>query len=413
MLRSLFSLFFPRKRRDDDKMARLIQTLRPTKTVKGLVVRSRLEMSTAEWVDILSDVESDEQRLLDLDRCFIDKVDYVRKDSKDAKDIHEKVGFTFHLASADESMVSTQVGREDYRAACVQRLTADHPSKPGRRMSADSENWTGSDSSTLDAVRIDADYREVELLKTKKGTTYTVLQTLTFPAGTPYSERLTALDCAILASVITQWAKDYSRLRHMCMWFATIFFLSAERICKQRHFPPMKVDGPSVRSAGKYGKLRIVDPKTGRLLFDRGNSLVLLKTTMRKGMLENGVARPEIEQFLDLLDIDNALWLRDEKEKGPDPVEEIVALFKARRHQIRERMVRDIEFVLLRTMAVERKAQAAVQAAEERTRAAEERMRAAEESMRVERDKRIAAENRAQAVEEELRAEREKRVVDI
>jgi hypothetical protein len=273
-------------------------------------------------------------------------------------------------------------------------------------MSADSENWTGSDSSTLDAVRIDADYREVELLKTKKGTTYTVLQTLTFPAGTPYSGRLTALDCAILASVITQRAKDYSRLRHMCMWFATIFFLSAERICKQRHFPPMKVDGPSVRSAGKYGKLRIVDPKTGRLLFDKGNGLVLLKTTMRKGMLENGVARPEIEQFLDLLDSDNVLWLRDEKEKGHDPVEEIVTLFKARRHQIRERMVRDIEVVLQRTMAVERKAQAAVQAAEEKT-------RAAEESMRAERDKRIAAENRAQAAEEELRAERERRLVEI
>jgi predicted polyphosphate/ATP-dependent NAD kinase len=132
MLQSLFSLFLPHKRRNDEKMARLIQTLRPTKTVRGLVVRTRLEMSTTEWVEILSDVESDEQRLVDLDRCFIDKVDHVRKDSKDSKDIHEKVGFTFHLASADKSEVSAQVGREDSRAACVQRLTADHPSEPGR-----------------------------------------------------------------------------------------------------------------------------------------------------------------------------------------------------------------------------------------------------------------------------------------
>ncbi|KAJ7734716.1 hypothetical protein B0H14DRAFT_3517065 [Mycena olivaceomarginata] len=293
-------------------------------------------------------------------------------------------------------MVAAQVGHKDYRAACVQRLTADHPSEPGRRMSADSENWTGSGSSTLDAVRIDADYREVELLKTKKGTTYTILQTLTFPAGTPYSERLTALDCAILASVITQRAKDYSRLRHMCMWFAAIFFLSAERICKQRHFPPMKADGPSVRSAGKYGKLRIVDPKTGRLLFGKDNSLVLLKKTMRQGMMEKR---------------DNALWSRDEKEKGTDPVEEIVALFKMRRHQIRERMIRDIEVALERKMAVERKAQAAVQAAEERARAAvqaaEERAQAA---VQAAEERAQAAEKRTRAVEEELRAERERRV---
>jgi hypothetical protein len=195
------------------------------------------------------------------------------------------------------------------------------------------------------------------------------------------------------------------------MWFAAIFFLSAERICKQRHFPAMKADGPSVRSAGKYGKLRIVDPKTGRLLFGKDNSLVLLKKTMRQGMMENGVALPEIEQFLKLLDSDNALWSRDEKEKGTDPVEEIVALFKMRRHQIRERMIRDIEVALERKMAVERKAQAAVQAAEERARAAvqaaEERAQAA---VQAAEERAQAAEKRTRAVEEELRAERERRV---
>ncbi|KAJ7889311.1 hypothetical protein B0H14DRAFT_3429622 [Mycena olivaceomarginata] len=168
----------------------------------------------------------------------------------------------------------------------------------------------------------------------------------------------------------------------------------------------MKVNGPSFRSAGKYGKLRIVDPKTGCLLLDKEKGFAILKATMRKGMLANGVARPEIEQFLELLDNDKAL----EKEKGADPVEEIVSLFNARRHQLRERMTRDIEVALQRRTAVERNAQAAVRAAEENMRAVEERLRAAEESTRAAEDRLRAAEESMRAAEQGMRDERDKRI---
>ena len=117
-----------------------------------------------------------------------------------------------------------------------------------------------------DKIRIDANYRQLRLLPDQKE--YILLQSFTIPPGTPFSQRFTALDCAILASVVTHRAKDYSRLHHMCMWFAVTFFLAAHRICVQRAhlLSDLKTEARDFRLAGKYGKLSLVDPRTGRLM---------------------------------------------------------------------------------------------------------------------------------------------------
>jgi hypothetical protein len=181
------------------------------------------------------------------------------------------------------------------------------------------------------------------------------------------------------------------------MWFAVTFFLAAHRICVQRAhlLSDLKTETRGFRLAGKYGKLSLVDPRTGRLLLGEGNKLNDLKKAMRKGMIKNGVPEADVGQFLELLDRDNAAWSRDEnrvdkKVTGSDPISAIVALFEARREQIRERMSRDITVAWERRTALERQVQA-------------ER-----EGRIAERDGRIAAEARAQAAEERAQVAEER-----
>jgi hypothetical protein len=174
------------------------------------------------------------------------------------------------------------------------------------------------------------------------------------------------------------------------MWFAVTFFLTAHRICVQRGHSPteFKTEARDFRLAGKYGKLSLVDARTGRLLLGGDNKLDVLKKAMRKGMIKNGVAEADVDQFLELLDRDNVAWSRDEKATGSDPIGAIVKLFEARREQIRERMSRDITGAWERRTALERQVQA------ER-----ERRIIAEAQVQAEREGRFAAEARAQAAE--------------
>ncbi|KAJ7820475.1 hypothetical protein B0H13DRAFT_2130136 [Mycena leptocephala] len=409
MLQFVSNLFFLKRRpRENQKMSPFIESLQPTKHIPNVLDNHILKMSTTDWVKNISVVGTDEERLLDLDRCIVDKVDHFRAIGGDNKDVHENAAFTFHLAS-HEFGVAARVHEKDCRATFLHRtiLTATDPipqvcQDPSAECTRDSGDSFDKKLPPNDKIRIDANYRQLRLLPDQKE--YILLQSFTIPPGTPFSQRLTALDCAILASVVTHRGKDYSRLHHMCMWFAVTFFLAAHRICVQRAhlLSDLRTEARGFRLAGKYGKLSLVDPRTGRLLLGEGNKLNDLKKAMRKGMIKNGVPEADVGQFLELLDRDNAAWSRDEnrvdeKVTGSDPIGAIVALFEARRKQIRERMLRDITVAWERRTALERQVQA------------EREGRIAEREGRIaERDGRIAAEARAQAAEERAQAAEER-----
>ncbi|KAJ7874295.1 hypothetical protein B0H14DRAFT_106016 [Mycena olivaceomarginata] len=394
MLQFVSNLFFHKRRpREDSKMSPFIESLHPTKHIPDVLDNHILKMSTTDWLKNISFVGTDEERLLDLDRCIVDKVDHFRATGSDTKDVHENAAFTFHLASTRESDVAARVHQNDCRATFLHRtiLTATdapNPQHTNAECARDSGDSFDRKLPPNDKVRIDANYRQLRLSPDQKE--HVLLQSFTIPPGTPFSQRLTALDCAILASVVTHRAKDYSRLHHMCMWFAVTFFLTAHRICMQRGHSPteFKTEARDFRLAGKYGKLPLVDARTGRLLLGGDNKLDVLKKAMRKGMIKNGVAEADVDQFLELLDRDNVAWSRDEKATGSDPIGAIVKLFEARREQIRERMSRDITGAWERRTALERQVQA------ER-----ERRIIAEAQVQAEREGRFAAEARAQAAE--------------
>jgi hypothetical protein len=71
----------------------------------------------------------------------------------------------------------------------------------------------------------------------------------------------------------------------------------------------LKTEAQDFRLACKYGKPSLVDPRTGLLLLRGDNKLDDIKKAMRKG-IRNGVADPDVGQFLELLDRENAAWAR-------------------------------------------------------------------------------------------------------
>ncbi|KAJ7509503.1 hypothetical protein B0H11DRAFT_1959891 [Mycena galericulata] len=400
-LQYLFSLFSPLRREPDPKMASYIFLLKPTKVVEGAITRSRIEFSTMGWLEILGHVGADEERLLDLDRCFVDHVVHVRAVGVGNKTGHEKV----------ESESETQVGVEDCRAGYVHREWDPHSTEFCVQLKADSANhcvpasprlrlrlvnWTGINSSSSDMVCIDADYDEAWLYRTTTST-YVPVYEFNVPRGTPPAQRLTALDCAILASVITERAKNYSRLCHMSMWFATIFFLTANHICVERGYPP-QITAKHLNIAGRYGKLPLIDATTGCLLFSKDSGgFDDVKKAMRKGMIKDGVSSKDVEQFLTLLDNDMEAWPRDDMASG-DPVQQIFIQFQARRSQIRERIKEDVDAARLERTAPQREAE------RETTRRVNEALAERAEVIR-EALKRAEEEFRQAMAEADLRAE--------
>ncbi|KAJ6514039.1 hypothetical protein DFH09DRAFT_1433034, partial [Mycena vulgaris] len=391
---SLFSHFFPREPKDRLNRSTLVESLTPTNTVGGLLMAGPLEMTTTYWLEAVSYVGGDEARLVNLDRCVVDQFDHLR--SSTPHRAHEKVAFTFHLASPHGG---AQVGQKDHRAACVQACPPYDTCRRERRLDYliglhDCDDTP--QSAACDTVQIDANYYELLLLS--RVSRYPAVQTFTISAGTPAEQRLTALDCAILASVITERAKDSSHLSHMCMWFATVFFLAAHRICEQRGCSPVKTESPRLCLAGHYGKVPLVDPKSGRLLFGGDKGLDGMKEVMRKGMTKGGLSPEEVDRYLKLLDNDEA-WAHDEEARGADPIQEIVRLFEARRHEIRERLAGGVKAVWEKRPALRWEVDAEEdQAAAENLRQVE-RVRELEAQVRDVRRRRILD---AQAMEEGL-----------
>ncbi|KAJ7899127.1 hypothetical protein B0H14DRAFT_2556693 [Mycena olivaceomarginata] len=169
MLQFVSNLFFQKRRpRESRKMSPFIESLYPTKHIPDVLDNHILKMSTTDWVNNISAVGTDEGRLLDLDRCIVDKVDHFRAIGDDNrelaqkphaafgsatsfhaafqffvqiiwkalirhsgdrklsnKDVHENAAFTFHLAS-HESGVAARVHQKDCPASFLHRaiLTA-------------------------------------------------------------------------------------------------------------------------------------------------------------------------------------------------------------------------------------------------------------------------------------------------
>lgn len=129
MLQFVSNLFFLKRRpREDQKMSPFIESLQPTKHIPDVLDNHILKMSTTDWVKNISAVGTNEEHLLDLDRCIVDKVDHFRAIGRDNKDVHENAAFTFHLAS-HEFGVAARVHEKDCRAAFLHRtiLTATDP----------------------------------------------------------------------------------------------------------------------------------------------------------------------------------------------------------------------------------------------------------------------------------------------
>ncbi|KAJ7715612.1 hypothetical protein B0H16DRAFT_1615505, partial [Mycena metata] len=377
MLQSLLNIFFPHKREKTPsadpeflKMSPFVTSLHPRKYINGVLETKVLTHSTTSWLKTLVSVGDDERRIEDLDRCIVDAVHHFRS----SKMVHESAGFTFHLAPENLADVSARVRTEDYRAAQVHRIPAvGTPDKrPVQTRAMDSFQLSadclkmGDKTATNDMLKIDGNYNELKL--TPAHNCYKMLQGFNVLLGTPLSERLTVLDCAILASVITQWASDYSRLNHMCLWFATVFFLAARRICAERGYPPISMETPDLaRLGGKWRNVSLIDPRTGRLLFNKLNPTDIhkIKKYMKRGMSRSAVDDEETEKFLQQLDTDIARLAQDEKTTGTDALDTILVLFNTRRMQVRERMHADIRVAWEKKTAFERRTVAAEQRAQE------------------------------------------------
>ncbi|KAJ7901561.1 hypothetical protein B0H13DRAFT_2335956 [Mycena leptocephala] len=305
-------------------------------------------------------VGSDEQRLIDLTQLFVDRVDHFRLINGD-KSAHEKAGFTFSLSGPkDRFGLSAQ---RDTRAACIDRTASDSniDSAIGR-LSAQSATKIGCRRLAADRVFINSGYDRLGLQAgaavegLQNSGKYHSAQYFIVPRGAPASERLTVLDCAILASVITDRARDYSSLSHMCCWYATMFFLCAHRICVDRKLRPVIQDN-KLKQTGRWGKFRFIDYRTGRLVLHADEAFENVKKSMEQSMTRRQVSPEEMKTFLTLLAADRDRAMTDAGMTAPDPVSVIVELFKARRTQIIHQMNTDIKVAYERRTRGEREIQ--------------------------------------------------------
>ncbi|KAK7000929.1 hypothetical protein R3P38DRAFT_3053646 [Favolaschia claudopus] len=352
------SLFRPRIRQHP-KMAPLIHSLTPTKFITDALVNSVLEFTTDSWLARLSAVGSDESRLFDLSQLVVERVDHFRLIGG-TKSTHGKVAFVFSLLGPTDRF-GLQSAR-DTRAGCIDRTASDLDSRSQLGLfCADSTVKLGARCLAVDRVFINSGYDRLGL---EPGTTveglpnggkYHTAQYFIIPRGAPASDRLTVLDCAILASVISDRARDYSSLSYMCCWYATMFFLCAHRICSDRKIAP-PIQDKKLKSTGKWGKFTLIDYHTGRLKLPNGASFEDTKQSFERSMTRRQVPPAQIASILATLGADKShaeteteteAWIM-----GPDPISVVIELFNARRCQLMLSMKADIaRAVAVRTRA--------------------------------------------------------------
>ncbi|KAF7292849.1 hypothetical protein MIND_01183900 [Mycena indigotica] len=276
ILEFVFSPPNPKRR----KMDPYIRTLPPSEPIDSLLGIIQYNLTTEQWLKNLCVVDMREMQLERLDRCHVDEIVHTRQIEGGFK-LHEQALLKFHLEPANPQE-SQEIPANDRRAVCVERA----PGAPRQDASKHLFRLKAKRfaKNTCDCIRVDADY--AHLLEQNKtdldcGTEGTdsgevfppnklpCIQSFRPPPGS-----LTAFDCAVLANVITTAASPYSIHAHMCMWYATVFFLAAKQIASEAAKAPVaSVNGTLFKEGGTFMGIRIVDLATANLEIFRATSI--------------------------------------------------------------------------------------------------------------------------------------------
>ncbi|KAL1760250.1 hypothetical protein FB107DRAFT_203534 [Schizophyllum commune] len=206
-------------------------------------------------LSIFARAEEDPRRDQTLRDCTVDDVAHYRE-LTGGKGAHEFVIARFHHDSTD----GNGVVHRDCRAAKFERLkkvyqeddyTGCTPRSATPLVNITREQLDKTTTETLDRVSFIENPRDW-LSRHRK---YELVASFTPAPGI-----LNIVDCAVAAHVLTQRAVHYTTLQFMCMWYARMLFETLSRLAGS----PPAVPGPALRTAGKFGKLRLVRPD-GRL----------------------------------------------------------------------------------------------------------------------------------------------------
>jgi hypothetical protein len=177
----------------------------------------------------------------------------------------------------------------------------------------------GKGTGNVDTVDV---YHELSPLMTN----YTLVETVTFPAG-----GLTVVEVAVLAHSVSIFATDYSVLHHMCMWWASIFKEAATQKVRGEGGVVQRTEGPSIRAAGtaKFSGVSYTFVKDARLTIPATEQK--WDTKLRRHLRQHAnMADVDIEQYVDTLMADVDVW----RSKADDPVAQILDLFVAKRGEV-------------------------------------------------------------------------------
>lgn len=87
----------------------------------------------------------------------------------------------------------------------------------------------------------------------------------------PSTETLTVVHCAAIGASVTNAAKDYSTLHHMCMWWAAMFFSTAHRFLTST--PTLTIQrGSLYEEAGKIYGIHFVKPDATLATWNQGDT---------------------------------------------------------------------------------------------------------------------------------------------
>lgn len=161
---------------------------------------------------------------------------------------------------------------------------------------------------------------------------YKLVQRFDIPPG-----KMDIIHCACLATSITQSAKNYSTLYHMCHWFAALFFHTARSLCMGDDSDGCVIEhGPLYADRGKVAFVRLVDDNCV-LLPGGAVTLDLILGQLRDGMVKEGIAQELVAAFEATLRSDIEV-MDDHPELKKAPVRQMLHISQSVSATVRARM---------------------------------------------------------------------------
>ncbi|PBK82879.1 hypothetical protein ARMGADRAFT_1019483 [Armillaria gallica] len=308
----------------------------PYQSIHGVIQPVRFSATIADFFESIAHRYDNPDRLSALQSCYVNRVEHYRGYGSIA---HELV--VVHILSGDDERV--KAGNADSRVMVIERFE-DSPGDESKteQMRRSVRETKGNDTGNADLITFYGNLKDTGRLFEKYG----LVQAFDVPRGT-----IDIILCASLAMTITESAKNYSLLHHMCLWFAALFFQTCKAICCLEGQCVIE-EGPFYSRRGTVALVRLIGDNWTLLPGGRASMDTVLNE-VQTGLLREGIAEDTIAQFENAL-LTDATLMEEEEEV---PVAQMLFACTTLSRSVRASLEREVIAMKVRRRSLEEKEQ--------------------------------------------------------